>query len=131
MKFQYYFLTLIFCSVLLFSCNTTAEKNMDSIVQKWEMSKFEIDQTDQTQRFNPNRDVWLEFKDDGTYYTEGGPFPPESGTYSFDGSELTMDSNIANAESIFWNVSIIGNKMVFSRISNQNKLTEIHYQVVQ
>lgn len=117
-------------SVITFSCNTAVERREDSLINKWEMTKFLQSGQEQSKRFNPKKDRWIQFMDDGSYKAAGGPFPPTSGKYTLDGNKLQLISDEGPSENVNWLIDIKKDKMVFKRIPSESvRGTEIHYRI--
>ena len=126
------FLLFLFISfvVITFSCNTGLERREDSLINKWEMTGFFQSAQEQSKRFNPNNDRWIQFFEDGTYKADGGPFPPTSGKYTLEDNLLHLISNEGPSENVSWNIDIKKDKMIFKQVPSKNtRNTEIHYKI--
>lgn len=131
MKKIIFYLLLFSFSVVIFSrCNTAVERREDSLINKWRMTKFLQQGHEVSKRFNPKGDRWIQFKDEGTYVAEGGPFPPTSGTFNLNDNLLHLKSNEGPSEDVNWLIEIKKDKMIFKRLPSESlRSTEIHYEI--
>ena len=125
-----YLLFFSFSAILFSSCNSAVERREDSLINKWDMTKFLQQGHEVSKRFNPKGDRWIQFLDDGTYIAEGGPFPATSGTFTLDDKTLHLKSNLGPSEDVSWVIDIKKDKMVFKRLPSESlRGTEIHYKI--
>lgn len=129
-KITLYLLFFSLFAAIFSSCNTAVERREDSLINKWKMTKFLQQGHEVSKRFNPKGDRWIQFKDEGTYVAEGGPFPPTSGKFTLNDKILHLKSNEGPSEDVNWVIDIKKDKMVFKRLpSESTRGTEIHYEI--
>lgn len=69
------------------------------------MDKVYNDNVDVSTEHNPNNDRWIEFDEDGNYKTDGTPYGPNTGKWSFtDEGLLYLDSDADEGDDSYWKV---------------------------
>jgi len=131
MTFSNRLISIILFGALFFACNSAAEYKEDSLLNKWQMTKFFIDGEDRSQQFNPKGDRTLILQDNGNYITKSELFPTTKGTFSFDEKQLKMkgeNNSKELQETVEWTYDINGRNLILKRQQKGTDIkTEIHY----
>lgn len=82
---------------------------------------YEYEQ-DVTEKHNPKENRWIEFKEDGTFVSDGDPTGRNTGKWRLDmeNSILYIDSRVEGDDSE-WNIIFDGKKTIWTGIGHQRK----------
>ena len=115
-----YILSLL---VLAFLYGCSASENLDKhITGVWKMDKVYEYGKDVSEKHNPKNNRWIEFKDDGTFISDGDPFGKNTGRWKIDNDKsiLIIDSDVDDDDSE-WSLTLTGDEMIWTGIGNYRK----------
>lgn len=114
------------CLVLMIvSCMRKVSDNIvtqDHLIGTWDMERVKEYGKDETEKHNPAHDRWIEFKEDGTFVSDGTPFGRNQGRWKLDQSRsiLVIDSDVDDDDSE-WNVSLVDDVMTWTWYRSSEK----------
>jgi hypothetical protein len=112
---------LILIGLMVLSCGSP-DKLDRQLVGTWMMHNvFEYDK-DVTEIHNPSDNRWIEFKEDGSFVSDGDPFGRNTGRWKADHetSVLYLDSDREDDDSE-WKVTITGDQLIWTGIGHPRK----------
>jgi len=114
-------LLLLFISLLTVSC-TQPDQLDQQIIGTWAMDKVYEYDVEVTEKHNPKKDRWIEFKTDGSFISDGEPFGRNSGKWTADNEQavLFLDSVVDDDDSE-WKVTFTANQMLWTGIGHPRK----------
>ena len=98
------------------------------IVGKWKMVTVLEGNQDITPVHNPNNDRWIEFKEDGTFESGGGPQGENSGIYQVDNqaNTLFLDSDAGDGDDSNWRLQFREHLLYMRGIgTNRQEMTTV------
>lgn len=114
-------LLLLFISLLTVSC-TQPDQLDQQINGTWAMDKVYEYNIEVTEKHNPKKDRWIEFKTDGSFVSDGEPFGRNTGKWTVDNEQavLFLDSVVDDDDSE-WKVTFTTDLMVWTGIGHLRK----------
>jgi len=114
-------LLLLFTSLLTVSC-TQPDQLDQQINGTWAMDKVYEYNIEVTEKHNPKKDRWIEFKTDGSFVSDGEPFGRNTGKWTVDNEQavLFLDSVVDDDDSE-WKVTFTTDLMVWTGIGHLRK----------
>lgn len=115
--------TTILLLTVIFATSCNREENLDSkIIGTWTMEKVYEYDNDVTEKHNPQKDRWIEFKSDGSFVSDGQPFGRNTGRWTTDNdnSVLNLDSDVDDDDSE-WKVAFEKDQMTWNGIGHPRK----------
>ncbi len=114
-------LLLLFISLLTLSC-THPDQLDQQIIGTWAMDKVYEYDIEVTEKHNPKKDRWIEFKTDGSFVSDGEPFGRNTGKWTADNQQtvLFLDSAVDDDDSE-WKVSFTADLMLWTGIGHPRK----------
>ncbi|MBX2963077.1 MAG: hypothetical protein KF687_11240 [Cyclobacteriaceae bacterium] len=103
------------------SCWHTERLN-SRVIGVWTMEKVYEYGNDETEKHNPNKDRWIEFRSDGSFVSDGEPFGRNTGHWTTDNNKSTLiiDSDIDDDDSE-WKVTFEMDQMTWAGIGHPRK----------
>ena len=91
------------------------------IVGRWEMDRVLDRGQDATAVHNPNGDRYVVLRPDGTFESGGRPYGTNTGVWTYDAGyrELTLDSDLGEADDTFWIVTVDGDEMEWAGVRTE------------
>ena len=107
--------------LVFFSCKPSRSLE-NEIVGVWTMEKVYEFEEDVTEKHNPKNNRWIEFREDGTFVSDGDPGGRNTGTWLMDTQNaiLYIDSDMEGDDSE-WNVSFKGEETTWTGIGHPRK----------
>ena len=99
-------------AVLLASCS-----NSPHIEGTWRMHQIIQDGNDVTEEHDPFDERIVQFSN-GQFVSDGRPFGKNTGTYTYDGNDLFLDSDAGEEDDSYWKVSISGDTMAWTGVGS-------------
>lgn len=114
-------LLLLFISLLTVSC-TQPDQLDQQIIGTWAMDKVYEYDIEVTEKHNPKKDRWIEFKTDGSFVSDGEPFGRNTGKWTADNEQavLFLDSAVEDDDSE-WKVAFTDDQMLWTGIGHARK----------
>lgn len=114
-------LLLLFTSLLTFAC-THPDQLDQQIIGTWAMDKVYEYDIEVTEKHNPKKDRWIEFKADGSFVSDGEPFGRNTGKWTADNQQavLFLDSVVDDDDSE-WKVIFSDDQMLWTGIGHIRK----------
>jgi len=114
-------LLLLLISLLTLSC-THPDQLDQQIIGTWAMDKVYEYDIEVTEKHNPKKDRWIEFKTDGSFVSDGEPFGRNTGKWTADNQQtvLFLDSVVDDDDSE-WKVSFTADLMLWTGIGHPRK----------
>ena len=115
----------------LAACRTTAPPDpspvvraptmADRVVGRWEMDRVLDRGEDATDVHNPAGDRYVELRADGTFESGGQPYGRNTGRWTLDPAynELTLESDLGDADDSYWIVSLDGDRMEWAGVRSE------------
>lgn len=105
-------------ALLFFGACNTSNKPENELTGVWAMHKVYEFGKDETEKHNPKNNRWIEFRQDGTFVSDGDPGGRNTGRWRMDEEKaiLYLDSDMEGDDSE-WKVSFDGNKTTLTGTS--------------
>jgi hypothetical protein len=106
--------------LLLASCSR--DKSDRQLIGTWVMHEVYEYGNEVTEIHNPMGNRWIEFKEDGSFVSDGDPFGQNTGQWKADPetSVLYLDSDVEDDDSE-WKISIVSDRMTWTGIGHPRK----------
>jgi hypothetical protein len=114
-------LLLLFVSLLTVSCAHPDQLDQQ-IIGTWAMDKVYEYDIEVTEKHNPKKDRWIEFKTGGSFVSDGEPFGRNTGKWTADNQQavLFLDSEVEDDDSE-WKVTFTADLMLWTGIGHPRK----------
>ena len=108
---KYTFPLLLLCSFS--ACMPTVAQKLKGT---WAMQRIYDNSTEVTRKFNPRKDRWITFYEDGSFKSGGTPYGENGGKWTFYASDnlLFLDSDIGVEDDSYWILQIWKEEMNWS-----------------
>lgn len=109
-------------ALLFFGACNTSSKPENELAGVWAMHKVYEFGKDETEKHNPKKNRWIEFRQDGTFVSDGDPAGRNTGRWRMDEENaiLYLDSDMEGDDSE-WKVSFDGNETTWTGIGHPRK----------
>lgn len=119
MKKSIYFLICV--SLIIVSC-VPKNQQEDKLIGKWSMHKIYDGETDVTSEHNPKNNRWIEFKEDGSFESDGDPYGQNTGNWNIDaGKSILFINSDSDDDDSEWNISFKGDQTIWTGIGTPRK----------
>lgn len=114
-------LLIILITTLIVSCGQSDHLDQ-RIIGTWTLDKVYEYTNDVTEKHNPKNDRWIEFKEDGSFVSDGEPFGRNTGRWKVDNEKaiLYIDSDVDDDDSE-WKVTFVQDKTIWTGIGHPRK----------
>jgi len=90
------------------------------LVGRWQMEAVFQDTVEVSDEHNPARNRWIELRADRSFASDGDPYGPNTGVWTYDDAAGTLEiiSDLGTDDDSVWRVSIRGRQMVWRGVGS-------------